>query len=277
MTMVIMLSAPGEFSGGAVEFRRYTGAGAATEERYSLQPGDALGWKGWTNHRVAPVTDGVREVFVVEWWVGADCADTLKPRGSDTGAEIRHALKLDPGSGFLHRLQGEKLCEQLPCDDEGGSTVAAEAETAYRKAAELTPEDPATIHNLGYFLLGSEMFAVRAEAVSLIRRSHVLDPTVIGPVPVALVALEEPPWLCRPDKWPVLCEKMPVVMVEKLVQMLRAGAAFGVVGPLWWWMESGKKAKKAASPLELRRLERQRQEEQAAQAARTFLNAAKRD
>jgi hypothetical protein len=109
MTMVIMLSAPNEFAGGAVEFRRSTGAGAAADERYSLLPGDALGWKGWTSHRVAPVTDGVREVFVVEWWVEEECADTLQPRGPDSGAGIRHALGLDPGSGCLHRLHGESI------------------------------------------------------------------------------------------------------------------------------------------------------------------------
>ena len=142
-------------------------------------------------------------------------------------------------------ITGEKLCEQLPCDDEGGSEVAAEAEAAYRKAAELTPEDATAIHNLGFFLLGSEMFTVRAEGVSLIRSSHVLDPTVIAPVPAALLALEAPPWPCRQGKWPVLCEKMPVVMVEKLVRLMYAGAALAVVGPLWWWVESGKKAKKA--------------------------------
>ena len=234
MTMVIMLSAPEEFVGGAVEFRRSSGARAVTDERYMLRPGEALGWKGWTSHRVAPVTDGVREVFVVEWWIGAECAVTLDPRGSDTRDMITHTLKLDPGSGFLHRLQGEELCEQLPCDDECGGTVAAEAEAAYRMAAQLTPEDPATIHSLGYFLLGSDMHGRRAEGVALIRNSHVLDPSVIAPVPVALLALEEPPWLCRQDMWPVLCERMPVVMVEKLERLLYAGAALAVIGPLYF-------------------------------------------
>ena len=70
MTMVILLSDPEEFSGGAVEFRRSTAADAVTDERFELRAGDALGWRGWTSHRVAPLTRGVREVFVVEWWVG---------------------------------------------------------------------------------------------------------------------------------------------------------------------------------------------------------------
>jgi hypothetical protein len=196
---------------------------------------------------VAPVTEGVREVFVVEWWVGEECADTLQPRGEDSLRGIRHALALDPNSGFLHRSLGEKLCEQLPCaalaaDSVGrDAAVAAEAEAAYRKAAALSPDDASTIHGLGRFLIGSEMFAARAEGVMHLRSAHALDPTVVSSIPQAYLALEEPPFLCREWARPQLCDSMPVALVEKLVRMVCAAAALGVVGPLWLLLERQQK------------------------------------
>eukprot|EP01043_Picozoa_sp_COSAG02_P032791 COSAG02_NODE_2206_length_9517_cov_3.928860_13_plen_223_part_00 len=210
------------------------------DERHNLLPGHALGWTGWTSHRVAPVTVGVREVFVVEWWVGEECAETLQPRAPDTVADIQYALQLAPNSGFLHRTLGETLCEQLPCDDEDGDsgTVTAAADAAYRKAALLTPDDATTIHNLGFFLLGADMHRDRAEGVSHIRRSHLLDPTVVGPIPPELLALEDPPILCREGLWPALCESMPVIMVEQLVRMVSAALALAVVGPAALWLEN---------------------------------------
>ena len=62
--MVVMLSPSEEYSGGAVELRRSDAAGARADERYELRRGDALAWKGWASHRVSPVRDGAREVFV---------------------------------------------------------------------------------------------------------------------------------------------------------------------------------------------------------------------
>ena len=223
-----------------VEFRRSTAAHAVADERYNLPPGHVLGWKGWTSHRVAPVTVGVREVFVVEWWVGEECAETLQPRAPDTVADIQYALQLAPNSGFLHRTYGETLCEQLPCgdDDADGGAVASAAEAAYRKAALLTPDDATTIHNLGFFLLGADMHSVRAEGVSHIRRSHLLDPMVVGPIPTELLALEDPPLLCKAGLWPALGESMPVVMVEQLARIVSAALALAVVGPAAMWFDN---------------------------------------
>ena len=68
-----------------------------------------------------------------------------------------------------------------------------------------------------------------AEGVRHIERSRELDPTVVGPVPPELLALAEPPLLCR--QWGELCRMLPLRMVEtltKLVAMLAVGA---VVAP----------------------------------------------
>jgi hypothetical protein len=100
----------------------------------------------------------------------------------------------------------------------------------------------------------AQMHAVRAEGVGLIRRSRLLDPAVIGPIPEALLALEQPPWLCSEGNgWPVLCETMPVVMVEKLEQMLWAGAALLVLGPAYWWTEQQNARQQQRSTAERRR------------------------
>jgi hypothetical protein len=100
----------------------------------------------------------------------------------------------------------------------------------------------------------TQMHAVRAEGVGLIRRSRLLDPAVIGPIPEALLALEQPPWLCSEGNgWPVLCETMPVVMVEKLEQMLWAGAALLVLGPAYWWIEQQNARQQQRSTAERRR------------------------
>jgi hypothetical protein len=223
-----------------VEFRRSTAAHTAAEERHNVQPGHVLGWKGWTSHRVAPVMAGVREVFVVEWWVGEECAETLQPRARDTVADIQHALQLAPNSGSLHRMHGETLCKQLPCGDEDddGGAVASVAESAYRKAAMLAPNDATTIYKLGFFLLGADMHSMRAEGVSHIRRSHLLDPTVVGPISAELLALADPPLLCRQRLWPALCESMPVIMVEQLGRMLCGALALAVVGPATLWFDN---------------------------------------
>ena len=152
LTMVIMLSPPSDFSGGAVELRSQDGE---VVERHTLEPGETLSWRGWTTHRVVPLQSGVREVFVVEWWTEADAAVTLDPRGEDSAQGIMHALESDPESAFLFRWLGEAICEQLPCK----SPDAAEAaERAYRRAAQLDPKDATTVHHLGYFLLGAKWF-----------------------------------------------------------------------------------------------------------------------
>mmetsp|Transcript_89692 Transcript_89692/g.192230 ORF Transcript_89692/g.192230 Transcript_89692/m.192230 type:complete len:394 (+) Transcript_89692:138-1319(+) len=185
VTLVAMLSNADEYEGGALEFRN----GAITEQ-YVLAVGDVLAWRGWTQHRVVPVTRGSRDVFVVEWWLGEDCTTSFEPRGSDSVEGLRNALLKDPNFPNLHRLLGEALCLQLPCSD-AESAAAAEAE--YRKAVALAPRDAAIVHSLGYFLLGSSGYigiVRRAEGVRYFREAHELDDAIVGPVPEELDNLE---------------------------------------------------------------------------------------
>lgn len=185
MTLLVMLSKADDYEGGAVEFRA-----DSAQERYELDAGDVLAWRGWTYHRVFPVTRGLRDVFVVEWWLGEDCTTSLVSRGADSVEGLRNSLLKDPNSPNLHRLLGEALCLQLPCSD--GETAAA-AEAEYRKAVALAPQDPTAVHSLGHFLLGSSGYAGivrRAEGVRHLREAHELDDTVVGPVPEELGDLD---------------------------------------------------------------------------------------
>ena len=49
-----------------------------------------------------------------------------------------------------------------------------------------TPMDATPDHNLGFFLRGADMHVARAEGVSLLQRSHLLDRTVVAPIPSEL-------------------------------------------------------------------------------------------
>ena len=238
LTMAFMLSDPSAFEGGAVELRRNTGVDAGPDERHDdLRPGDVVGWKGWTNHRVAPVTAGVREVFVVEWWVGEDCADTLDMRGDDTEYGLRYAISKDAASGFLHRTLAELLCEQLPCD--GDAERAADAESEFRLAAALSPEDAATVHGLGYFLLGSRFLPQRAEGVGHLLSSHRLNPAQVAAIPAAVQALGTPPMICRINVFQALCDHVPVDMAEKLGKLALAAGCMMLMGAALWCLDGG--------------------------------------
>jgi predicted 2-oxoglutarate/Fe(II)-dependent dioxygenase YbiX len=84
MTMAVMLSGPDEYEGGAIELEQPPEAAPhsggsfrpplppAEEprrvERHTPTRGEAVAWRGWTLHRIVPVTRGTREVFVVEWY-----------------------------------------------------------------------------------------------------------------------------------------------------------------------------------------------------------------
>ena len=66
-----------------------------------------------------------------------------------------------------------------------------------------------------------------AEGVRHIERSRELDPTVVGPVPVELLALAEPPLLCR--RWGELCKLLPLRMVETLTKLVNRTTLAAIV------------------------------------------------
>ena len=72
----LLEDAQGEsFEGGRLELERKADARsgtAACAEAHAPRALDAVAWRGWEWHRVAPVTRGVRRVLVAEWWA-PDC------------------------------------------------------------------------------------------------------------------------------------------------------------------------------------------------------------
>jgi len=174
VVVAVMLSPQSAYTGGAVEL-----VSGEARERYELRAGDALAWRGWTDHRVQEVWSGLREVLVVEWWVGQDCASSHEPRAGDTADSLRYALSLAPASPNLHRWFGEAYCVRLPCvgyrDDEDDAELA---ETAFRQAVSLAPNSANSLFALGTFLSGSDEEEPRKEALDLLRRAHDLQPSV---------------------------------------------------------------------------------------------------
>jgi hypothetical protein len=214
VTMAIMLSENGDYDGGESEVE---------QERYRLQIGEAAAWRGWTNHRVAPVTRGMREVFVVEWWTEADCTlPGADPRADDSLSGVRHALQIDSENGPLHRSYGEQLCKQMhECATE---MVAEEAERAFRRAVELQPTHVLALFDLGFFLLTSDNFLVQREGKELCREAHHLDPNIVSELPPEVEALGQIP-----------AEMMAKLYKMGLVSVLLLGA-----GPIIWHFEKKK-------------------------------------
>eukprot|EP00929_Paragymnodinium_shiwhaense_P070744 TRINITY_DN35869_c0_g1_i3.p1 TRINITY_DN35869_c0_g1~~TRINITY_DN35869_c0_g1_i3.p1 ORF type:complete len:225 (-),score=19.27 TRINITY_DN35869_c0_g1_i3:55-729(-) len=107
ITMVGMLSRRG-YEGGAIELRGSEEGAATSQEvdRFELQPGDVVAWRGWTQHRVLPLTRGWRDVFCAEWWLGEDCTETLQPRPVDTTGDWQRAIQLEPTAPQLLRGPG---------------------------------------------------------------------------------------------------------------------------------------------------------------------------
>jgi hypothetical protein len=226
ITMVVMLSSEDNFEGGAVELR-----GDEAGEQYMLRPGDALMWKGWTSHRVTPVTRGVREVFVAEWWSGADCAVTLQPRDDDSVEGLKLALGLSPDSAYLHRELGATLCIQLPCKS---PDLANEAEALLRTAVDLAPRDATAALYLGRFLHPSPYWSTHTEAENQIRRSHALDPNVVGELPEWLQNPKHVPLVCQLFNAAV-CDKVPIELVGKFVAVLNVFVVLVIASPVILW------------------------------------------
>jgi len=160
LTMAVMLSASSDFSGGAIEFMN-DDLDNTVNETHSLDLGDVLAWRGWTYHRVLPVTSGVREVLIVEWWSNADCSESHVQRDGDTRNGLKRAIMVDPTSSYLYSALGTLICKRLPCDDEAD---AQEAENVLRKAAKLSPRNPRRLRSLALFLGGYEGFQKLHEA-----------------------------------------------------------------------------------------------------------------
>lgn len=165
LTMMIMLSAPSSFVGGDVYFMNEDGD-ENLHENYTLNLGDVLAWRGWTHHKTSPIVSGHREVMVVEWWIGEDCADSGVDRGADTVEGIKHAIKLDPTSSWLYLKLGNIICKRAPCETEA---EAREAESAFRNAVSLAPRNAQRLRSLARFLGGFEEFDIFKKACLLDR------------------------------------------------------------------------------------------------------------
>lgn len=210
LTFMVMLSKPDQYKGGAVELKD-----GNMYERHELELGDSLAWRGWTLHRVTPVTWGLRDVFVVEWWLGQDCTISLDPRSEDNIEDLRYALRLDPSSPNLHRYIGEHLCEQLPCSDSETETIA---EASYRQAVALSPEDATTAYNLGNFLVGSPRIVTLIKGILWLRHAYLLDPYVVPPLP---------------EDWAIIAQ-----IVENSTKLLAGLAVVALLMWLLWKLEA---------------------------------------
>merc|ERR1712008_583370 len=65
ITMVVMLSRLGEYSGGGFEVENID---RVRVESRRLDRGEVMAWKSWRPHGVRPVTRGKRHVLVIEFW-----------------------------------------------------------------------------------------------------------------------------------------------------------------------------------------------------------------
>lgn len=178
LTVAVLLSEPGkDFEGGSFEVRRGASGKSQTCGR-TWNSGashlDGTVWRGWDEHRVTPITTGLRRVLVAEWWTG-EPASLAAFRASDTEEGYKRALKVDPKSSVLYRalaksysdkgkpeeevlvlLQQALLIDPLDArthNDLGRiQKDAEEAEISYRNAIRLIPQYAQARHNLGVLL-----------------------------------------------------------------------------------------------------------------------------
>eukprot|EP00941_MAST-03F_sp_MAST-3F-sp1_P000739 g739.t1 len=74
VTVAVMLSDEKEFSGGGFQIRD----DSLKLHTYFPQRGDMMIWKPWLSHGVVPITKGLRNVLVFEWWN----TDRIQPHSS---------------------------------------------------------------------------------------------------------------------------------------------------------------------------------------------------
>ena len=106
LTVMVMLSTADEFEGGAFEARRRLRPGdeKLCFEQHTANRGDVMVWRGWDEHRVAPILRGRRRVLVAEWRC-CDANDDSSPserRPDDSVEGFASALRLDDSSAMLH-------------------------------------------------------------------------------------------------------------------------------------------------------------------------------
>jgi hypothetical protein len=169
ITVAAMLSSRAKYEGGQIQFRQ-----GDINEQHDLAFGDVLVWKGWIDHRVLPVIQGERDVFVVEWWLGEDCAVSNDPRAKDDLRTLEHAARLEPTDARLQRWLGKAHCLRLPCASEDS---AESAENAFRAALEMEPTESYNSHAYGIYLTGSENSTKRDAGMQLLLDAYSLNPS----------------------------------------------------------------------------------------------------
>ena len=104
-----MSSSKTDYTGGQIQFRQ-----GDINEQHDLAFGDVLVWKGWIDHRVLPVIQGERDVFVVEWWLGEDCAVSNDPRAKDDLRTLEPVeIKLRRWGRGLDKCKDKTLKQQV--------------------------------------------------------------------------------------------------------------------------------------------------------------------
>lgn len=147
MTVSIMLSPLGAFSGGAFQTRRL---GPDSYQEHQTATGDVLGWKSWDRHRVAPLV-GHRHVLVVQWWI-APPHTSLKhgPASSEFFSDGPELLlpycdaisnTIDPGSFFAPEICGKKIRELgEDTNDRGAAKELYQLALRYHERASIAAE-----------------------------------------------------------------------------------------------------------------------------------------
>jgi len=143
ITVAVALSEADAYEGG--EFETYASeaaagqSGAVTADR--VLRGDALVWRGWERHRVRPVTRGVRQVLVMEFWKQGRGVSKTVDRLPDSAKSYRDALALTPTAAGLHAGLGSLLARHEQHTD---------AESSFTIALKLAPTRPDFHVRLGH-------------------------------------------------------------------------------------------------------------------------------
>jgi len=180
LTVAAMLSPKDEYEGGESEFKHRDSV-----ERYVVELGDVMVWRGWIEHRVTQVLSGQRTVFVIEWWLGEDCIVSEDPRGGDDRKTLQHTLEVEAktmcgGSGSHsclsthNRRLGKAICTRVPCNNEDD---AAAAENAYRTAIKIEPINALNLEAYGTFLASSRNASARDHGIQLLEEAVSLNPS----------------------------------------------------------------------------------------------------
>ena len=114
LTVSVMLTNRGDYSGGAFQTRRVGG------DIQNNEPGrgDVVLWKSWDRHRVDVVTSGHRHVLVCQWWLAPAHTSLLSGPASahyfQDGPDLllpycEAITTVDPKSFHAQRICGKKI------------------------------------------------------------------------------------------------------------------------------------------------------------------------